>query len=131
MTDNQYANALARQLGAFPHNDEGPVFRAPWEARAFAMTIMLHEKGAFSWPEWAQTLSARIRQFEHNHGPDNGEHYYDHWLAALEDLMARKRVVADTALDQRRQAWRDAAARTPHGQPIALHTQAAGSDPAT
>jgi len=37
---------------------EGPAFREPWEARAFAMVIKLHEAGLFTWPEWAETLGA-------------------------------------------------------------------------
>jgi hypothetical protein len=32
----------------------GPVFSAPWEAQAFAMVLALHERGLFTWPEWAR-----------------------------------------------------------------------------
>ena len=34
-----------------PHDEGGPVFREPWEAQAFAMTLSLHERGLFTWPE--------------------------------------------------------------------------------
>ena len=36
-----------------PRNSDGPVFTAPWQAQAFAMTLALHERGVFTWPEWA------------------------------------------------------------------------------
>ena len=34
-----------------PHDDDGPLFREPWEAQAFAMTLALHEHGLFTWAE--------------------------------------------------------------------------------
>ena len=37
-----------------------PVFAEPWQAQAFAMTLQLHQRGLFSWPEWAAALAARI-----------------------------------------------------------------------
>ena len=36
---------------------EGPVFREPWEAEAFAMTLALHERGLFTWGEWTAVLA--------------------------------------------------------------------------
>ena len=43
-------------LPRIPVDRDGPVFREPWEAQAFAMTVKLHESGLFSWPEWASAL---------------------------------------------------------------------------
>ena len=34
-----------------PRDADGPVFRAPWEAQAFALTVRLHEAGVFTWSE--------------------------------------------------------------------------------
>ena len=45
---------------SIPRNDDGPVFREPWEAQAFAMTVALYRRGLFSWPEWAAALAAEI-----------------------------------------------------------------------
>ncbi|MEK9720896.1 MAG: nitrile hydratase accessory protein, partial [Quisquiliibacterium sp.] len=45
---------------------------------------------------------------------------YEHWLAALERLLIDKGVVMPLKLTSLRQAWRAAAERTPHGQPIVL-----------
>ncbi len=46
--------------------------------------------------------------------------YWHHWLAALETLMAAKGATNTAALADREQAWHEAAARTPHGEPIEL-----------
>ena len=51
------APADLKALPLLPHDADGPVFKAPWEAHAFAMTLKLHECGVFSWSEWAAALS--------------------------------------------------------------------------
>ena len=52
----------ACELPLLPRDEQGPVFRAPWEAQAFAMALALHEGGAFTWPEWAAALTEAIRR---------------------------------------------------------------------
>jgi nitrile hydratase accessory protein len=99
---------------------EDPVFKAPWEAQAFAMTLALHERGEFTWKEWAQTLAAVIAEVRDRGEPDTGEDYYRHWLTALERITERKGLVTHALLEERRHAWEEAAHRTPHGQPIEL-----------
>ena len=99
---------------------EAPVFAAPWEAHAFAMVLALHEKGLFTWPEWAAALSDQIRAAQAASDRDTGETYYRHWLAALEELLAAKNVTTPEALARYRRAWDAAAHRTPHGTPIEL-----------
>ena len=50
-----------------PETDGEPVFREPWEAHAFAMAVRLHERGLFTWPEWAATLADgtdKVKYFE-------------------------------------------------------------------
>lgn len=103
-----------------PRNADGPVFNAPWEAQAFAMTLALHERGLFSWSEWAEVLAAQIAAAQAAGDPDTGDTYYRHWLAALESLVARKGASSEDELARYRHAWDHAADRTPHGQPIEL-----------
>lgn len=103
-----------------PRDADGPVFNAPWEAQAFAMTLALHERGLFTWSEWAETLAAQIAAAQAAGDPDTGETYYRHWLAALETLVARKGASSGDELARYRHAWDHAADRTPHGQPIEL-----------
>lgn len=97
-----------------------PVFNAPWEAQAFAMAVALHERGVFTWKEWAGTLAAAIAEARERREPDTGERYYHHWMAALERIVATKGLVEPARLATRRDEWAEAAARTPHGQPIEL-----------
>ena len=98
----------------------GPVFREPWEAQAFAMTLALYERGVFTWPEWAAALAAEIERAQAGGDPDTGETYYQHWLAALEDLVAQKGLATRDTLARYRDAWDRACDRTPHGKPIEL-----------
>ena len=96
------------------------MFSAPWEAQAFAMTLALHERGLFTWPEWAAALAAEIKRAQGAGDPDDGSTYYGHWLAALERLVAEKGVASGAALSERRDAWDRAAHATRHGEPILL-----------
>jgi nitrile hydratase accessory protein len=107
-------------LADLPRDDAGPVFRAPWEAQAFAMAVALHARGLFTWPEWAETLGAEIRKAQAAGDPDTGETYYRHWLNALERLVEAKGVADANTLARYHDAWDRAAERTPHGQPIEL-----------
>ena len=90
-----------------------PVFNEPWEAQVFAMVVNLHQNDAFTWTEWASALSKQIQTSE-------PQAYYQHWLCALESLMAEKQLTSIDALLNRKAQWHEAADRTPHGQPIEL-----------
>jgi nitrile hydratase accessory protein len=103
-----------------PRDDGSPVFREPWEAQAFAMTLLLHQRGLFSWSEWAAALAAQIQEAQAAGDADRGDTYYHHWLAALEALVAVKGASSPEELSSYRRAWAHAADRTPHGQPIDL-----------
>ncbi len=103
-----------------PEADGAPIFRAPWEAHAFAMAVRLHERGLFTWPQWAATLTDEIERAQVDGDPDTGETYFEHWLAALERLVAEQGATTTDELERTRAAWRRAADRTPHGQPIEL-----------
>ena len=100
-----------------PRDAEGPVFAEPWQAQAFAMAVALHQRGVFTWPEWAAALAAEIARAGE---PDDGSRYYEHWLAALERLVLAKGVAEAEALGRRKDAWDRAARATPHGAPILL-----------
>lgn len=95
---------------------DGPVFSAPWQAQAFAMAVELHAGGRFTWPEWAGALAAEIAAA----GPSDTEDYWQHWLSALEKLVAAKGLASADELAKRHEAWERAAEATPHGRPIVL-----------
>ncbi|WP_425475537.1 nitrile hydratase accessory protein [Mesorhizobium quangtriensis] len=100
-----------------PNALDAPVFAEPWQAQAFALTVALHERGLFSWSEWADALSAEVKK------PDaatDGSDYYERWLAALEGLLASKHLALRSDVDAVAAAWERAAHATPHGKPILL-----------
>jgi nitrile hydratase accessory protein len=117
------AAAATSDVPSIPCDAEGPVFREPWEAQAFAMALALHERGVFTWPECAETLGAQIKRAQAAGDPDTGETYYRHWLATLETLVAAKGVATSDLLHRYRDAWDHAADRTPHGAPIELREE--------
>ena len=104
---------LVAALPEIPRDAEGPVFREPWEAQAFAMAVKLNEAGIFGWGEWAETLGAELKA-----APQRP--YYESWLAALERLVEAKGVMSEAERLARVEAWDRAAKATPHGQPIDL-----------
>ena len=104
----------------FPRDEQGPVFKEPWEAKAFAMVIRLHEQRLFSWAEWADTLAHEIHAARARGDADLGDTYYQHWLKALEAIVARKGAASPDELARCARAWAEAAERTPHGQPVEL-----------
>lgn len=121
--DPQAARRAADAIPSLPADAEGPVFREPWEAHAFAMTLALHERGLFAWSEWVAALAAEIKAAQAAGDPDTGETYYRHWLAALENMIAQKEIATSDTLTRYRDAWDRACDRTPHGTPIVLKAE--------
>ena len=120
MIDQAAAARATQEVPSIPRDADGPVFREPWEAQAFAITLALHERGLFTWGEWAAALGAEIKRAQAAGDPDTGETYYRHWLAALERLVAEKGVSSGETLARAKHAWEHACERTPHGKPIEL-----------
>ena len=118
--DPTAAKRATQAVPAIPCDAEGPVFREPWEAQAFAMALALHERKLFTWPEWAATLGDEIKKAQAAGDPDTGETYYHHWLRALERIVAEKGITDAGTLSRYYDAWDHAADRTPHGEPIEL-----------
>ena len=108
---------MSRYEAKLPAGFDEPVFAEPWQAEAFAMTVALHDKGLFSWSEWAEALSAEVKQPD---AASDGRDYYEHWLAALETLLSRKGIAGKGEVDELAAAWERAAHATPHGKPILL-----------
>ena len=117
------AKQAAEMAPGIPRDRDGPVFREPWEAQAFAMALLLHKRGVFSWSEWAAALGEEIKRAQAAGDPDTGETYYRHWLAALERIVATKGVTTAATLRRYHDAWDRAAERTPHGTPIELRDE--------
>jgi nitrile hydratase accessory protein len=107
-------------LPRIPRDDRGPVFAEPWQAQAFALAVKLSESGHFTWKEWAAALADELKAAEARGEPDDGTHYYEHWVATLERLVTAKGLTNQSALRERKDAWADAYRHTPHGKPVEL-----------
>jgi nitrile hydratase accessory protein len=101
-----------------PQDGDGPIFREPWEAQAFAMVLDLYDRGHFTWSEWVRHLSAEIAAARGE--ADTGTAYYRHWLAALEKLVAAKGLSSAAELAVRRGQWAEADHHRGVGEPIVL-----------
>jgi nitrile hydratase accessory protein len=114
------------ELPLLPRDNGGPVFAEPWQAQAFALAVKLSEHGHFTWAEWTAALGDELKTAADRGEPDEGSHYYHHWLTALECLVTAKGLTDRTALHTRKEAWADAYRHTPHGQPVELSAASAG-----
>ena len=101
-------------------SSDARVFEEPWQAEAFAIVVALHERGLFTWNQWADALSTHVKA-------PGGENDYAAWLAALESLLISLNVTATIEVDALTEAWQRAAHATPHGQPIFLENDPARS----
>ena len=117
------AKAALAAVASIPRDDDGPVFPAPWAARAFAFTLALHQRGIFTWQQWAEALGTAIKRGQHDSDPET---YWLCWLSALEALLAVKAVAEPSELASLRSAWRQAAQETPHGEPVELESRVRG-----
>ena len=96
------------------------VFAEPWQAQAFAMTMNLSKRGAFTWGEWVEVFSTEIRANPAQPGEDNADAYYRQWLAALETILTTRGLSTTEEISGMQELWRQAYLGTPHGMPIAL-----------
>jgi len=113
-------------LPSLPRDAGGPVFAEPWQAQAFALAVNLSEQGYFTWTEWSTALAAELKAAADRGEPDDGSHYYQHWLAALERLVTGKGLADPPSLLARKDAWAEAYRRTPHGKPVELRASGRG-----
>lgn len=112
---------LPRIPGIADHGDT-PHFAEPWQARAFAMALRLHEAGAFEWTDWADALSDRLkgdpRLPDAATATEHARQYYEAWLATLETMVTRAGLAGTAQIEAATATWQRAALATPHGTPI-------------
>jgi nitrile hydratase accessory protein len=123
MTTSNQPEAVAERVSALPRlprDTGGPVFAEPWQAQAFALAVKLSEDGHFTWKEWAAALADELKAADDRGEPDDGTHYYEHWLTAMERLVVDKGLTNREAMHERKAAWTEAYLHTPHGKPVEL-----------
>ena len=102
-------------------SDSGaPTFREPWQAKAFAMVVLLHRQGRFEWNEWVQVLGAEIAACPQQPGEDPDAAYHRQFLAALERIVAALSIANPDDQLRRKEEWRSAYLNTPHGHAVEL-----------
>ncbi|WP_404383602.1 nitrile hydratase accessory protein [Caenispirillum salinarum] len=95
-------------------------FEEPWQAQAFAMAVHLSETGLFTWTEWTETFGTVLSMARTAGRPVDGAAYWEHWVTALEMLLAARGEADKPALEALKEAWADAYRTTPHGTPVRL-----------
>ena len=91
-----------------PRKNGEMVFEAPWEARAFGMAMVLHDRDVYPWREFSDRLAAEVSA--DSAAPDRSvfplpadteSRYYQQWLAALEDLVRDRGLVTAEEIEAR------------------------------
>ena len=81
-----------------PPRDNGEiVFEAPWQRRAFGLTVALSRSGVVTWETFRDRLIAHIAD-------DESQPYWTSWAAALEDVLASTATLGPDELDAQHQA---------------------------
>ena len=93
-----------RGVPLLPRDADGPVFTSPWEARAFAIVVLLYQQGHFTWQEWVNALSAEIAAAKAAGRADYGSAYYELWLTAAEKLLTAKGMFLEQELRHKKAA---------------------------
>ena len=93
--------AELRTLVELPDANGEIAFREPWEAQVFALTLGLHDKGLFAWPEWVGYLEAELAEHATESPATAHDHYFDHWAAALERIVEAKGLLSRAQVELR------------------------------
>lgn len=92
--------ALVRDLPVGPADRS---FERPWELRAFAIAVAAYHSGQYEWSEFQLSLARSIKAWEDAGGAEPWA-YYEHWLEALETVLAGSGALSDAGLDDRTRA---------------------------
>ena len=90
---------------------ETPTFAEPWQARAFALTVVLYDEGdGFDWTAFQRRLIDAVDDTAPEaYAPGDGDStdaeaeriYYEQWCEALERLLVEEAVITPDELDAR------------------------------
>jgi nitrile hydratase accessory protein len=94
-----------------PRSNGELVFAAPWEGRAFGLTMALVHGGTISYEKFRAALIERIAAEEAGSPPEGRFDYYRCWLQALEQVLAEAGLVSGRDVGERSVAF----ARRPTG----------------
>jgi len=95
--------ALVAELPGGPDEQS---FQHPWELRAFAIAVAAYHNGQYEWSEFQLSLINSIKRWETD-GADEDRapwSYYEHWVTALESVLAGNGSLSESRLDERTKA---------------------------
>ena len=107
-------------MSSSPETIAEPAFAEPWHAQLFALTVHLHDRGLFTWPDWAARFGATLARHGLDRDLDGGDDYFAAWLETLEALLAEQGAAPGALVEDLRAAWERAYLSTPHGHPVHL-----------
>ncbi len=90
--------AQMQGAAALPRKNGELVFDAPWQGRAFAMAVALHEQGLYDWDTFRTALIEAIARAEAAGGPFD---YYACWLAAFERVLDGAALLRPAEVEER------------------------------
>lgn len=100
------ASEALTQMAVAAKLNPAQVFSAPWEVRAFAIAIKLAEAGLFNWDEFRQRLIEEVGRSDASqsaHSAESADHYYEHFLRALQRVVDEKGIAASNVVSEGRQ----------------------------
>lgn len=92
--------AAMEGMSALPRKNGELIFAMPWEGRAFGMAIALLREGMYPWQEFQTRLVAQINATGCEPGP--APDYYEHWLAAFEQLLLEQGIMTRQEFERRK-----------------------------
>lgn len=89
-------------IDRLPVDDDQPIFESPWQARAFALAVILSDYDAdeYKWKAFQSRLVDEIEKSD-NEGNYSEEIYYEQWLQALERTVLDDEIIGAERLQQR------------------------------
>jgi nitrile hydratase accessory protein len=82
--------------GTCTTDQAAPQFDHEWQRRAFGLAVALSEFGHYRWEDFQHSLIQNIAQWEDTSESARGDwQYYDHWVAALEKVIADHRLITN------------------------------------
>jgi nitrile hydratase accessory protein len=101
--------------------DGDPVFDEAWQAQALAIADNLVKSRLFSANDWSDALGQSLKESVDRADVDSQQTYYLCVLKTLEKLIADHSGIDASLMVSKRQDWKQAYLRTPHGQPVSLN----------
>ncbi len=80
-----------------PRSNGELVFDAPWQQRAFGITMAVIDSGTTTWKDFRLQLISRVAE-------DDARPYWESWAAALEDVVTSAAMLTSAEIDRHEDA---------------------------